>query len=204
MKPADALLFDLGGVLIGLDWDRAFRHWARHSRSDAKALRERYVFDDAYERHERGEIGEAEYYASLRRSLGIDIPDDAFRAGWGAIFTEEIAETAALLDELHGRVPMYLFSNTNAAHHRVWAPMMARALARFDRIFVSSELGVRKPDRAAFDRISHEIGVPGARILFFDDTLSNVEGARRAGLQAVHVRAPADVREAVRPWLDSR
>ena len=204
MMPADALLFDLGGVLLGLDWDRAFGHWARHAATDAAALRSRYAFDAAYERHERGEIGEAEYYASLRRSLGIDIPDDEFRAGWGAIFTGEVAETTARLDRLHGLVPLYLFSNTNAAHHRVWGAMMQRTLARFDRVFVSSELGLRKPDRAAFDRIAREIGVPHPRILFFDDTPSNVEGARAAGLQAVHVRTPDDVREAVRPWLDKR
>ena len=204
MMPADALLFDLGGVLLGLDWDRAFGLWARHAGADAAALRARYVFDEAYERHERGEIDEAAYYASLRGSLGIDITDDEFRAGWGAIFTQEVAETTALLDELHGRVPLYLFSNTNAAHHRVWAAIMQRTLSRFDRTFVSSELGVRKPDRASFDRISREIGVPHGRILFFDDTPANVEGARRAGLQAVHVRTSADVRDAVQPWLDRR
>jgi putative hydrolase of the HAD superfamily len=45
--------------------------------------------------------------------------------------------------------------------------------------------------------------VPPARILFFDDTLANVEGARLAGLQAVHVRGPDDVRNAVRPWLEA-
>lgn len=202
--PADALLLDLGGVLLSLDWDRAFRHWARHAGADAQALRARYAFDEAYERHERGEIAEGAYYASLRRSLGIDIPDEEFRAGWGAIFTDEVADTVALLDELQGRVPLYLFSNTNAAHYRVWSAMMRRALSRFERVFVSSELGVRKPERASFDRISREIGVPHARILFFDDTIANVEGARRAGLQAVHVKTPADVRDAVRPWLEGR
>ena len=114
-----------------------------------------------------------------------------------------VSWTVTRLDRLHGRVPLYLFSNTNAAHQRVWGPMMERALSRFDRIFVSSELGVRKPERASFDRISGEIGVPHGRILFFDDTLANVEGARAAGLQAVHVRRPEDVRDAVRAWLDA-
>ena len=37
-----------------------------------------------------------------------------------------------------------------------------------------------------------------SRILFFDDTLSNVEGAAAAGLMAVHVKTPQDVEHALR------
>jgi FMN phosphatase YigB (HAD superfamily) len=202
MKPADALLFDLGGVVMGIDWDRAFQRWGRASHVPPEALATLYTFDEHYERHERGEIGELDYYAALRRSLAIDIPDDDFRAGWGAIFTEPVHETVALLEKLRDRVPLYAFSNSNAAHHAVWSRKFAPALANFRRVFVSSEMGLRKPERAAFDHIAREIGVAPARILFFDDTLANVEGASRAGLQAVHVAAPDDVRIAVRPWME--
>ena len=61
--------------------------------------------------------------------------------------------------------------------------------------------GVRlpsKPEREAFEHISREIGVAPGKILFFDDTLENVEGARKAGLQAVHVKSPQDVANALR------
>ncbi|MBC8022407.1 MAG: HAD family phosphatase [Burkholderiales bacterium] len=201
MKPADALLFDLGGVVMGLDWDRAFRRWSEACGDTPEALRARYAFDEPYERHERGEIGELDYYAALRRSLGIDIGDEDFRAGWGAIFTEPVHETVALLERLKERVPLYAFSNTNEAHHAVWSKQFEDALANFRRVFVSSKIGLRKPDAASFELIAREIGVAPSRILFFDDTLANVEGARRAGLQAVHVRGPDDVRNAVRPWL---
>ena len=200
-KPADALLFDLGGVVMGLDWEPMFRRWGDACGQDPGALRARYAFDEHYERHERGEIEEAAYYASLRKSLAIDIGDEDFRAGWGAIFTEPVHETVALLEKLRDRVPLYAFSNTNAAHHAVWSRKFEAALLNFRRVFVSSQMRLRKPERASFDYISREIGVPNARILFFDDTLVNVEGARDAGLQAVHVRGPEDVLEAVKPWL---
>jgi len=201
--PADALLFDLGGVIMGLDWDRAFQRWGRASHVPPEALATLFAFDEAYERHERGEIGELDYYASLRRSLAIDIDDGEFRAGWRAIFTEPVHETVSLLEKLRDRVPLYAFSNSNAAHHAVWSRKFRQALANFRRVFVSSEMGLRKPERASFDLIAREIGVAPGRILFFDDTLANVEGARRAGLQAVRVSGPDDVRNAVRPWLDA-
>ena len=194
----EALLVDLGGVIMALDWDRAFSQWANASGQRLEELRSRWTVDEAYKRHERGEIDESAYYMSLRRSLGIDVSDAEFAAGWGAIFVGEIAETVDLLQGIKGRVPMYAFSNTNIEHQRVWSQRFETALTLFDKVFVSCELGVRKPEREAFARISREIGVPLERILFLDDTLENVEGARAAGLQAAHVKTPQDVRNALR------
>ncbi len=59
---ARALLFDLGGVVMSLHWDRMFAQWAADSGADPAHLRSRYRFDLPYERHERGEIHEREYY----------------------------------------------------------------------------------------------------------------------------------------------
>ena len=201
MKP-EALLFDLGGVVFTLDWDRAFACWSRHAGVPAADIRARYRFDPPYERHERGEIAEAEYYASLRRSLGIDLTDAQFAEGWAAIFVDEIAETVELLRLVRSRVPLYAFSNSNPAHARVWRARFASALSVFRTVFVSCELGARKPERAAFEAIAREIGVLPGRILFFDDTAENVAGASAAGLQAIRVRSPQDVAGALRPWLE--
>ncbi len=196
-----ALLFDLGGVIMTLDWDRMFARWAAGSGVTAERLRSRYRFDAPYERHERGEIDEREYYASLRASLGIELDDRAWAAGWAAIFADQIEPTVRLVEQVKDRVPVYAFSNSNAAHERVWSRKFARALGHFRKVFVSWSLGARKPERAAFEMIAKDIGVPPADILFLDDTLENVEGARAAGLRAVHVKGPQDVRDALRPWL---
>jgi len=198
-----ALLFDLGGVVMSLDWGRVFAHWAADSGADPAHLRSRYRFDHPYERHERGEIHEHEYYDSLRSSLGIDLDDEAWARGWSAVFGEEIQPTVDLIARVKDRVPVYAFSNSNVAHQRVWLLRFARAMENFREVFVSSSLGLRKPERAAFERIGREIGVALPDILFFDDTLENVEGARAAGLAAVHVKGPQDVGDALRPWLDA-
>ena len=201
MTQVRALLFDLGGVIVDIDWDGAFAHWARHGKSDPAVLRSRFAFDEHYERHERGEIDARAYYQSLRRTLGVDLPHEVFDAGWKAIFPGLVAPTVALLRELEGRVPLYLFSNTNVAHQEEWSTRFAAALAPFERIFTSCDIGARKPEPAAFEHVARQIGLPVDAILFFDDTESNVLGARAAGMPAVHVRSPADVRRAVEPWL---
>ncbi len=67
----------------------------------------------------------------------------------------------------------------------------------FDKIFASHHIGFRKPERAAFSYICQTLAVEPSSILFFDDLPENVEGAQDAGLQAVLVRSPRDVADAL-------
>jgi putative hydrolase of the HAD superfamily len=194
---ADALLFDLGNVVFEIDFDRAFSRWAHHASCDAAALRACFSHDAAYRRYEIGAIGHEEYFASLRVSLGIDLSDAQFLEGWNAIFIDEVPGISAALAQAAARLPVYAFSNSNPAHEACWADRYGGTLAHFRKIFVSSTIGLRKPDAAAFQFVVNEIGVPADRIVFFDDSLHNVEGARACGLQAVHVPDPAIVTTAV-------
>jgi glucose-1-phosphatase len=63
---------------------------------------------------------------------------------------------------------------------------------------LSSTIGLRKPDAAAFDHVVKAIGVPAERIVFFDDLADNIEGARARGLVAVLVTSPDDVANALK------
>lgn len=57
---------------------------------------------------------------------------------------------------------------------------------RFDNCFYSCDIGFAKPDRGFFDEAVRQIGAAAETVLFVDDSAANVEGARRAGLRAVH------------------
>ncbi len=189
----DALLFDLGGVVIEIDFDRVLARWALHARRDLATIKGRFALDHDYQRHERGEIDAAAYFASLRRSLEIDIADEQFLSGWNEIFIGEIPGMAALLQRAGARLPLYVFTNSNPTHRREWSSQFAGILGSFRKVFVSSELGKRKPEAEAFQAVVAAIGVPAHRIVFFDDSLENVEGARASGLRAVHVSSIRDV-----------
>ena len=69
--------------------------------------------------------------------------------------------------------------------------------AAFDKVFVSSDLGPRKPERAAFQAIADATGTRLNEMLFFDDSPENVAGAKAAGLQTVLVESPADIRQSL-------
>ena len=194
---ADALLFDLGRVVLDIDFSRALAYWAGHAGCEPEHLTGRFSVDDSYKRHERGEMSDADFFAGLCTSLGIKASDAQLLEGWNAIFAGEMPEIAPLLARAARRLPLYAFSNTNRAHEAHFSRTFADVLGHFRKIFLSSTIGLRKPDAEAYDHVVKAIGVPAARIVFFDDSAGNIEGARTRGLIGVHVTSTRDVAEAL-------
>jgi HAD superfamily hydrolase (TIGR01509 family) len=195
---ADALLFDLGRVVLDIDFSKVVACWAGHAGCDAARLAGRFSWrDEFYQRHEKGEISDAEFFAALRALLGVDLSDAQFLEGWNKIFAGEMPGIAKLLARAAQRLPLYAFSNTNNAHVEHFSEQYADVLSHFRQLFLSSAIGLRKPDAEAYDHVVKAIGVPAERIVFFDDLAENIEGARHRGLAAVHVTAPDDLANAL-------
>jgi FMN phosphatase YigB (HAD superfamily) len=189
----DALLFDLGRVVIDIDFTRTLNYWAQHAGRPPADIIGRFSMDEAYKRHEVGAIEAEAYFASLRTSLGIDISHTQFLEGWNEIFVGEMAGISQLLARAAQRVPLYAFSNTNRTHEIHFSQRFAEVLGHFREVFLSSTIGLRKPDAEAFDHVVGAIGLPAQRIVFFDDLIENIEGARARGLTAVHVTSTDDI-----------
>jgi len=193
----ESLLFDLGGVIIDIDFTRAFRAWQPISSLSLDKITERFKFDAPYQRHERGEITAAAYFDHLRATLSLSGDDARILEGWNSIYIGEIPETVALIRSARKDLPCHAFTNTNAVHQAAWSAQFPEVTRLFGRIFASHEIGRRKPEREAFEHIGRTLGVRLDSIMFFDDLIENVEGAQAAGLQAVHVRSSRDVRNAL-------
>ncbi|MCC8964497.1 HAD family phosphatase [Bradyrhizobium sp. Pear76] len=193
----DVLLFDIGRVVLDIDFDKVMAHWAQHAGCAPTELASRFVVDDSFKHHEIGRIDDAAFFDHLRRTLGIDLTDAQFLEGWNAIFTGEMPGIAPLLAIAAKRMPLYAFSNTNPAHVAHFSVIHAELLGHFRTVFLSSTIGHRKPDAAAYDHVVEAIGVPASRILFFDDLAANIEGARARGLYAIHVTSTDDVARAL-------
>jgi HAD superfamily hydrolase (TIGR01549 family) len=192
-----ALLFDLGGVLIDIDFDRALQRWSHSSQLPLVEITRRFSMDEPYRQHELGEIPASDYFAHLRQLLELEASDEEIAHGWNAIFVGEIAATIDCIATAREDLPCYLFSNTNPTHQAYWETAFPAALDSFQQIFVSSEMGLRKPDRAAFEAIAAATGFDLGEILFFDDTEENIIGAKQAGMPAILVNDHTDVENAL-------
>jgi HAD superfamily hydrolase (TIGR01509 family) len=191
-----AALFDLGNVVLEVDFDRSLAHWAAHSRLSPDDVRRRFQVDAAYHGHETGALDAQGYFDYLRRHLEL-AQDATIGEGWNAMLVAEIDETVALLDAIRAKVPCYALSNTNAAHVAAIDRLFPRLLPRFERVFVSHEIGHRKPSPESFRHVLEALSLDGAEVLFFDDLPENCAAAAALGIRAVLVRSPDDVRKAL-------
>jgi putative hydrolase of the HAD superfamily len=196
-EPVDALLFDLGGVVVEIDFARCFSAWEVAAGRPAGDIADRFVADAAYEAHERGQLDAAGYFASVREAYALDLDDDVLLAGWCDIYLGLVDGIVPLLRAAAGHVPLYAFTNTNPSHMAAYEGRFATDLDVFERVFASPDLGLRKPEAEAFLAVAAAIGVPPGRVLFLDDSPGNVDGARDAGLQAVHVPTVEHTRAAL-------
>ncbi len=186
-------MFDLGGVLIDIDFNRSLNSWAKASGQTQAKLKQRFEPDHAYREHEIGALDFSQYAQHLRQRLTIQLDDTTLLNGWNALLGDALPGSRQLLARCAQQYPCYLFSNTNASHYEHWSQHQAKVLEPLQGIFTSFELGLRKPEPQAFKEIARRIGCSPQDILLFDDTQENINGARDLGLQAVKVNGPEKI-----------
>ena len=182
-----ALLFDLGGVVLEVNFQRVFKSWAAMSALNQNEIKSLFKLDEHYQQHERGQINASVFFEHLRQSLQLTATNDEMTHAWNSIFGKEMTASLDAIDVIRSKLPAYGFSNTNRTHQIYWEHHYPRIPNTFEKLFVSSEIGLRKPDAEAFEFILNELSLGPNEVLFFDDTQENIEGAKRLGIQTVLV-----------------
>ena len=194
--PIDAVVFDIGGVL--LDWDP--RHLYRKLIPDEAELADflqRICTPEWHAAHDRGVP-----FARSCAELAAQHPDHAdLILAWGTRTEEMIAGpidgTVAILEELRPRgVRCYALTNMERETYPVRRQRYP-FMRWFDGTVVSSHEGVAKPDPEIFRRLLHRFGLNPAQTVMIDDSAPNIETAARLGLHAVRFESPAALRTAL-------
>ena len=202
MSRIAAILFDLGNVVLELDFRRTFRHWADSAGVDEAIFYERFSEDGAYRAHEQGALDFDGYVAALTETLGVSMSHDQWHAGWNDVFVGPYPGVQAKLRELSGRLPLFAFTNTNPTHEAEWRARYSQALGHFEEIYVSSTIGLRKPDQQAFEWVATAMQLAPAEILFLDDNPENIAGAQRSGLTTARTLGEDEVLAALAEFDD--
>lgn len=176
--PPEAVVFDVGGVLVDHDNEHLVRTLAsRCETPDARRVAELFL-DPAYD---RGAKPVSDLHQRLRRELGYGRDWPGFLQDWCChlVVNEGMLSFAEALSR---RVRVMLFSNTSREHWDHLVEASNGRLAAYEA-YLSFELGRAKPDRAAFDKVIAESGVAPAATLFVDDRPENVAAAESVGLR---------------------
>jgi len=194
----EAIILDLGGVLLNLDYGATSKAFKAHATGDFDALFAQASQSDLFDRLETGKISPADFREALRE-LGFAMNDDELDSCWNAMLLDLPASRLDYIDELCMRSGLILLSNTNEIHIQRFEEAM-KAKGQWDRfsgcfveMYYSSRIGKRKPDISTFKWVLEDNGLSAGEVLFIDDTLQHVEGARAAGLTAYHLQKGEEI-----------
>lgn len=190
----EVVLFDLGGVLVDVAGVGVMCEWA--GVDSEEEMWRRWLGCRWVRAFERGHCSPEEFATGVVDDWCLDVDPDEFLQGFASWLTGPYEGAEALLDDLGEGLVLGCLSNTNPIHWD-WGFVRWPLLERFDHHFLSFALGLVKPDRQIFDHVVQTLGVEPGRVLFLDDNLVNVEGARGVGLRAAHVRGVAAARQAL-------
>ncbi len=149
------------------------------------------------ERFELGFVGEAEFVEGISRELELRVSDGRFRELWSSIFPPETLIPESLLEKVKLQRRLLLLSNTNSIHFRAILENYA-LLRHFDGYVLSYEVGALKPAAQIYEEAIRMAGCAPEECFFADDVEVNVEGARRAGIDAVQFRSHQQLAQALR------
>lgn len=181
-------IFDMGNVIIDIDFKRVLGVWSNLSGTPLATLTERFSMGEVFQKHERGEISDEEFAAELSHEMGIALSFEQFSVGWQAVFVglrADVIDVFKTLREQGHRV--VVLSNTNRLHLNYWPEHYPEIEANTDALYLSQDLGMRKPEPRIFEYVLNKEGVTASQAVFFDDVLENVEAARSMGIEAVLV-----------------
>lgn len=191
MTRLPAVLFDLGDVLVHLDFQRGLRHFQRIAGcTDAQAaglfLSKRALETNA------GRLQPDDFLRELAEQMGSPhVPVEALREAWCDIFTPW-PEMEALADDVtQAGHPTWLLSNTDPLHWSYLRPRLP-GVERFMGQFLSFEWGLIKPDPAYFHAALQRVALPAVDCVFVDDRPENVAAARACGLRTLLRDGDAD------------
>lgn len=204
-----AVFFDVDGVLVhGMHANPSHvRRWDTTMLADLGVEPTRFVaefiFDIFVKQVVTGKMSVVEALDRRLPGLGYTGSTMTFLNYWLERDSVLNTELIDLVTRLRARADIRLYIATNQEHVRaswLWSHLGLGQL--FDDMFHSARVGVRKPDPAYFDFIARRIGPQSEPPLFFDDTPKVIDGARRAGWEAVLFNTVADVSS--HPWVAAR
>ena len=184
---AQTVIFDLGGVLLDLNWDRVCTPLAELSNKRAADVRREVSEGPLVRLLMLGRLTAAEFHGKLCEELGIVLPYEDFLSIWVQLLTPN-QEIVPLVERLKNNHRLVLASNTDQIHF-TYSVQHFEVLSHFDQHFLSYEMGVLKPDPEFFLSMLRDLGVPPTDCVFIDDVTENVESARGLGITAVQFQS---------------
>ena len=198
MKEKKVLLFDLGGVLIDVDYHKTITAFSQLGVAHPSELYNQFGQNQLFDQYEKGEVSSDYFIQQLKPLTNEGVSEAQVIEAWNAMIGAFPIEKLDFITLLSKQYKCFLLSNTNEIHlEKVVVNLKDTPYEKLDDLFVkcfySHLIGKRKPDVDTFNWVINQMGVKAEDTLFIDDSPQHIEGALKAGLEAVYYKETSDL-----------
>lgn len=187
-KQIKAIIFDLGGVIVDLDWNDCIQNFKKIGIQEIEnlistTLQKGFILD-----YELGRISSAEFRNQVRNYAKKQITDDEIDFAWKSLVVRIPPEKLELLKLLKKQYKIFMLSNTNEMSFQKCTDEMFNVNGNhiddfFDKCYLSYKLHLHKPNADIFEAVLKDAGLKAEECLFLDDGESNIITAKSLGFQ---------------------
>lgn len=191
MQKTKAIIFDLGGVILNIDYNLTRKAFENAGIQNFHDMYSQASADELFSNLETGKISNDNFYKEFNKRAGSNLPPGEIKNAWNELLLTFRENSLKFLDSIRSKYNLYLLSNTNHIHLDAFNKIYYQAERskafekHFDKAYYSCEMGLRKPNADIYEFVLKENNLNPSETLFVDDSVQNVEAARLAGMQAI-------------------
>lgn len=191
MKKCKAIIFDLGAVILNINYQNTIDEFTKLGVNNAATFYSKKVQTNLFNQIETGMISSNEFLKALQKETKNANINQVEKA-WNAMLLDLPEERLQLIRKLKNNHSVYLLSNTNAIHIDAIKKQLGKrkwlAFCKlFDKMYLSHELGLRKPDVKIFEYILKEQKLKAEEVFFIDDSPQHIASAKKIGIHCHHL-----------------
>ena len=191
MKKCKAIIFDLGAVILNINYQNTIDEFTKLGVTNAATFYSKKVQTNLFNQIETGIISSNEFLKALQKETKNANINQVEKA-WNAMLLDLPEERVHLIKKLKNNHSIYLLSNTNVIHIDAFKKQLGNrkwlAFCKlFDKMYLSHELGLRKPDVKIFEYILNEQKLKAEEVFFIDDSPQHIASAKKIGIHCHHL-----------------
>ena len=189
IKGIKHIIFDLGGVLLNIDYNLTEKAFIDAGIKNFPELYGQLQQSDLFDKWEMGLMERAEFISTLQKIS--DTPLTQILNAWNAMLLDFPVRRLQILQQLRLYYDLFLLSNTNEIHEESFNNILMRAHGFpnigvfFDKVYLSHRVGMRKPNAEIFQRILDDNDLKPEQTLFIDDSPQHIVTAKQLGIQTI-------------------
>jgi glucose-1-phosphatase len=187
-----AIIFDLGGVIVNLDQDRTIRSFKRLNINLDEVNEKLPVF----KQYEVGQVNTETFIQTIKAELKGNASDLEIITAWNNMILDVPSVRIEVLKELRKHYRLFILSNTNELHIQEFIKLFEvnhpneKWENLFDKIYYSHKIGLRKPNKEAWQLILNENNLLAQETIFIDDTIMHYKAAEAIGINSIWAKEP--------------